>query len=108
MKQFSIVARIFVLLFVAQIAWAQPYGLTTPQAVGPYLNNVFPATAPTVSASYATEIAFTNLTIDQPMFLMPYPGTNKLLVIRKPGQIVLFENRASVSNAEVQGCAEGG
>ena len=102
MKQFSIVARIFVLLFVAQIAWAQPYGLTTPQAVGPYLNNVFPATAPTVSASYATEIAFTNLTIDQPMFLMPYPGTNKLLVIRKPGQIVLFENRASVSNAEVQ------
>lgn len=102
MKQFTVVVRILIWLFVADIVSAQPYGLTAPQAVGPYLNNVFPATAPTVSASWTTEIAFTNLTIDQPMFLMPYPGTNKLVVVRKPGQIVLFENRRSVSNAEVQ------
>lgn len=81
---------------------AQPYGLTSPQPVGPYLNSVFPTNAPNVSASWTTEIAFTNLTIDQPIFMTPYPGTNRLLVIRKPGQIIMFENRRSVSNAEVQ------
>jgi uncharacterized repeat protein (TIGR03806 family) len=90
------------LLSFARVATAQPYGLAQPQPIGPYLNNVFPATAPNVSASWTVEVAFTNLTVDQPMFLTPYPGTNRLLVIRKPGQIVMFENRRSVSNAEVQ------
>jgi uncharacterized repeat protein (TIGR03806 family) len=101
MKQVVLRALAYVLLS-SMAAWAQPYGLTAPQPVGPYLNGVFPSNAPNVSASWTTEIAFTNLTIDQPMFLMPYPGTNRLVVVRKPGQIVLFENRKSVSNAEVQ------
>lgn len=81
---------------------AQPYGLEVPEPVAPYLNHVFPSNAPNVSASWTVEVAFTNLTVDQPMFLLPYPGTNRLLVIRKPGQIVMFENRRNVSNAEVQ------
>ena len=102
MKPFAVVIRFFVLLFAAHIASAQPYGLTTPQAVGPYLNSVFPTTAPNVSSTWTTKIAFTNLTVNQPMFLMPYPGTNKLLVIRKPGQIVMFENRANIANGDVQ------
>jgi len=102
MKHLAVIAGLLALAFTARNASAQPYGLEQPQPVGPYLNSVFPTTAPTVSAAWTTEIAFTNLTIDQPMFLMPYPGTNKLVVVRKPGQIVLFENRRSVSNSEVQ------
>ncbi|HEX5220256.1 MAG TPA: PQQ-dependent sugar dehydrogenase, partial [Verrucomicrobiae bacterium] len=80
---------------------AQPYGLDQPQAIGPYLNNVFPPTAPSSSASWNVEIAFTNATFDQPMFLLPYPGTNRLVILHKPGRISTFPNRPDVQQFEV-------
>src|ERR1043165_1512383 len=100
MKQFPLVAVFLALAFISLDASAQPYGLTAPQPVGPYLNNVFPTTAPTVSASWNTEMSFTTRPIDQPMFLTPYPKTNKLVVVRKPGQVVVFDNRRNVNNSE--------
>src|SRR6266478_1684948 len=66
---------------------AQPYGLDQPQPIAPYLNGVFPPVAPSASASWNVEIAFTNISIDQPIFMLPYPGTNRLVILRKPGVI---------------------
>jgi hypothetical protein len=91
----------FLALCSASISWAQPYGLDYPQAVGPYLNNVFPTTAPSASASWNVDIAFTNTSIDQPMFMLPYPGTNRLVILRKPGVIATFPNRPDVAQAPV-------
>lgn len=88
-------------LATAGILPAQPYGLDQPQAIGPYLNNVFPSVAPSSTASWNVEIAFTNATFDQPMFLLPYPGTNRLVVVHKTGRISSFPSRRDAQQAEV-------
>src|SRR5690242_13972147 len=99
MKQLAV---IFALLgMVVTSVLAQPYGLDQPQPIGPYLNNVFPPTAPSSSASWNVEIAFTNAIFDQPMFLLPYPGTNRLVILYKPGNISTFPNRRDVQQSEI-------
>jgi len=101
MKLSSPFATVFSLLFAACVATAQPYGLDQPQAIGPYLNNIFPPTAPASSASWNVEIAFTNVTFDQLMFMLPYPGTNRLVMLYKPGRIATFPNRRDVQPSEI-------
>lgn len=80
---------------------AQPYGLDQPQPVVAYLNNVFPHTAPSSTASWNAQVAFTNLNFDQPIFMTPYPGTNRLVMVHKPGRISTFPNRPNATQAEV-------
>ncbi|MDB6123106.1 MAG: Laminin sub domain 2 [Pedosphaera sp.] len=99
-KRFAIIACILVLSAMNGL-FAQPYGLDQTQPIGPYLNNVFPPTAPASSASWNVEIAFTNATFDQPIFMLPYPGTNRLVMIHKPGRISTFPNRRDVLQGEV-------
>src|SRR5262245_5100155 len=101
MKLSALVATVFGLLCVAGITTAQPYGLDRAQAIGPYLNNVFPPAAPSSSASWSVEIAFTNAVFDQPMFMLPYPGTNRLVMLHKPGRITTFPNRRDVQQSEI-------
>lgn len=101
MKLFVSIAATAIWLAAVGILPAQPYGLDQPQAIAPYLNYVFPPTAPSATASWNVEIAFTNATFDQPMFLLPYPGTNRLVLLRKPGVIVTFPNRRDVQQAEI-------
>jgi glucose/arabinose dehydrogenase len=88
-------------LFAVTSLLAQPYGLDLPQPIGPYLNNVFPPTAPASSASWHVEIAFTNAIFDQPIFMLPYPGTNRLVMVYKPGYISTFPNRPDVAQSEI-------
>jgi uncharacterized repeat protein (TIGR03806 family) len=97
----SLAVAIGVLVVSVGISTAQPYGLDTPQPVGPYLNNTFPPTAPSSSASWHVEIAFTNVLFNQPMFLLPYPGTNRLVILHKPGTISTFPNRPNVTQGEL-------
>ena len=62
----------FCALALAFSAGAQPYGLDQPEPVGPYLNGVFPISAPSSTAAWTVEVAFTNATFNQPMFLTPW------------------------------------
>src|SRR5690349_16756544 len=101
MKSSVVFAAVSGLLMAAHLAVAQPYGLDQPQPIGPYLNNIFPTMAPSSSASWNVEIAFTNATFDQPMFLLPYPGTNRLVILYKPGRISTFPNRRDVQQSEI-------
>jgi glucose/arabinose dehydrogenase len=94
-------AALYCLLAIVGSLCAQPYGLDTATAIGPYLNHVFPPTAPSASASWNVEVAFTNVTFNQPMFMTPYPGTNRLVMIHKPGWISTFPNRRDVTPGEV-------
>jgi uncharacterized repeat protein (TIGR03806 family) len=97
----SLAVAIGALVLSVGISAAQPYGLDTPQPVGPYLNNTFPPTAPSSSASWHVEIAFTNVLFNQPMYLLPYPGTNRLVILHKPGTISTFPNRPNVTQGEL-------
>ena len=85
----------------AGVIFAQPYGLDQPQAVGPYFNYVFPSSAPSASASWSVEIAFTNVVFDQPIFMLPYPGTNRLVMLHKPGRVTTFPNRRDALPGEI-------
>ncbi|HXI70310.1 MAG TPA: LamG-like jellyroll fold domain-containing protein [Verrucomicrobiae bacterium] len=99
--KFSALASVILALFIAVGSLcAQPYGLDQPQPVGAYLNNVFPHTAPSSSASWHVEVAFTNITFDQPIFMLPYPGTNRLVMVHKQGRITTFPNRRNALPAE--------
>ncbi len=43
-------------------AYAQPYGLTSRPAIGPFLDNQMPEAAPVISGNWSAVVAFTNLT----------------------------------------------
>ncbi len=81
---------------------AQPYGLNQGAAIGAYLNNTLPTTAPNVSASYDVTVAYTNLVFNQPLYLTRYPNTNWMVLIEKAGVIRLFQNTPGVSAGSVQ------
>ncbi len=100
MKLSAFTSVILGLLVATGSLCAQPYGLDEPQPIGAYLNNVFPHTTPSSSASWNTEVAFTNITFDQPIFMLPYPGTNRLVMVHKTGRITTFPNRRNVLPAE--------
>ncbi|MDB6112540.1 MAG: hypothetical protein JWR69_4290, partial [Pedosphaera sp.] len=42
-----------------------------------------------------------NVTFNQPIFMTPYPGTNRLVMVHKPGRISTFPNRRDVTAGEI-------
>ncbi|MDB6018444.1 MAG: Laminin sub domain 2 [Pedosphaera sp.] len=98
----SVVAALILgwMLITVGVLDAQPYGLNQPSPVGAYLNNIFPHTAPSSTASWHVEVAFTNIVFDQPIFMLPYPGTNRLVMVHKTGRITTFPNRRDALPAE--------
>ena len=89
-------------LLGAVSAWGQVYGLDTATPFAPYLNSVFPTRAPSGGATFATAVAFPNLTFTEPMFMTPYPGSNFLMMVTKSGRIYRFDNNVNVTNAGLQ------
>ncbi len=76
---------------------AQPYGLTTRPTVGPYLDSVVPTLPPAEATTWSTVAAFPNLTFQNPMGLLPMPGTNKLFVWEREGRVYLIDNSPNTS-----------
>jgi uncharacterized repeat protein (TIGR03806 family) len=89
----AVLLLISICLLVPFRMQAQPYGLDNATAVGPYLNNVFPHSAPNSTAKWDVEVAYTNMVFDQPMYMTPYPRTNWQVLVEKPGIIYMFPNR---------------
>nr|MDH4444731.1 PQQ-dependent sugar dehydrogenase [Akkermansiaceae bacterium] len=80
----------------------QSYGLDSAPPFGAYLNGNFPTIAPSSNATLATANAFPGLSFDRLMFLTPYPNSNDLAIVTQPGLIYRFENRADVTDADVE------
>lgn len=86
-------ACIVCLLLAAIIAYAaQPYGLSERQPIGPFLNGNLPSSALVQTGKWVVIDAFTNLTVDDPTMLIPEPGSNRLYVSTRQGQIFSFVN----------------
>lgn len=81
----------------AAAAQAQPYGLTSRPAIGPFLNNSLPASAPLVSGTWSAVVAFTNLVFTNAVGLAPVPGTNHLCVWEREGRIYSFPNAGNTT-----------
>ncbi|MCX8495185.1 MAG: PQQ-dependent sugar dehydrogenase [Akkermansiaceae bacterium] len=83
-------------------ASSQSYGLDSAPPFAAYLNGKFPTLSSNSVATLATKNAFPNLSLNELMFLTPYPRSNDLAIVTKPGRIYRFENKESVTNAGLQ------
>lgn len=81
-------------------AAGQPYGLTSRAPIGPFLNGSLPESQPT-QGSYAVVKAFPNLVFFDPTFMVPEPGTNRLYVGCRQGEIFIIENLPNTTNRMV-------
>jgi uncharacterized repeat protein (TIGR03806 family) len=90
-------ARFSLFAILCCSAQAQPYGLTSRPAVGQFLDNVMPESAPVVSGNWSAVVAFTNLTFTNALGLTYIPGTSKLVVWEREGRIWSFSNTPSAN-----------
>jgi len=77
-------------LAFADEARAQSYGLATKPAVGPFFDNAFPATPPTVGTFTAVD-AYPNLSFVNPMGILQVPGQDKMIVFEREGRAYIFD-----------------
>ncbi len=86
-------------MFSTSVVSALP-GLDGPSAIGPFLNGKLPALEPTGGSEWTVQRTFNGISINLPMHVAPYPGTNKLLCVAKEGRIFLFDNAPAASVLE--------
>ena len=75
----------------------QPYGLSERAPIGAFLNGTMPESQPALG-SYNVVKAFPNLIFFDPTFLLPEPGTNRLYVGLRQGEIWFFPNDPTTTN----------
>lgn len=80
----------------ARPAAAQSYGLPARAPFGAYLNGKLPATNPG-SGAWSTENAFPHLTFQNPIKILPQPGSNRLWVIGREGHVYSFVNDSNTT-----------
>lgn len=66
-----------------------------PGAIGPFLNGIFPASAPSVGGSWELEDPLPGIAFPSPVRILPFPGSTDVLVLSKMGEIwrVSLESR---------------
>lgn len=93
-------ARLFSLILLFAVAGARavdPYGLTARPAFAAFNNAKLPTSAPAVSGTWSTEVAFANLTFLNPMGLTQMPGTSNLVVWEREGRVYFFDKSPTTS-----------
>ena len=80
---------------------ARPYGLTSRAAVGPFLNDVMPYTAPGISGDWTAVVAFTNLLFTNSVGLTYVPHSDRLCVWEREGRVWTFENSPGVKEKKL-------
>lgn len=81
-------------------AWSAP-GLDEPQAIGAYLNGVFPTTTPGPSGTWGVSDAFPNLTFIDPVRMVKDPVSSQhVYVVCRNGDIWRIPFSSSATNAQ--------
>ncbi len=76
-------------------------GLNAPQAVGSYLNGVFPSTTPGPSGNWAVVDAFPNLTFVDPVRMVKDPiSQSHVYIVCRSGEIWRIPFSATATNAD--------
>lgn len=82
------VYALFALVLVATLSVALHTPTPPPPGpIGPYLNGVFPASAPSVEGSWELEDPMPDLTLPSPVRIKAWPGSADLLVLSKLGKL---------------------
>jgi uncharacterized repeat protein (TIGR03806 family) len=87
-----------VVLLVATLHAAEPYGLNERLPIGAFLNGKLPPAVLVQTGKWAVVDAFTNITVDDPTMLIPEPGRDRLYVSTRQGQIFSFLNRSDAAD----------
>ena len=80
---------------------AEQAGLDAPVPIAPYLNGVFPISAPGSSTGWSTENAFPNLSFVDPLWLTEIPDSTDFLLVGKNGELWRFANDPNVTQSQV-------
>ncbi len=95
--------RLRSLLLLSALLWAgvaggaPPYGLPSRPAFAPYNNGQLVETAPVVTGSWSTVVAYPNLTFLDALGVLPLPGTSKLVVWEREGRVYSFDDNATTA-----------
>ncbi|MDF1810761.1 MAG: PA14 domain-containing protein [Verrucomicrobiales bacterium] len=97
MKNLRALALFCIFGSLAISGYSQTGGLVTRPEVGPYLDGNFPSRTPDalnqLEGSWSVQNAFPSLTFNNPMIMLPVPGTtDQLILMQKSGQLVTFTN----------------
>ena len=76
-------------------------GLNGAEAVGPYLNGVFPTSAPGNPSGWALVNAFPNVVFTEPLTIVEIPRSNEFLVVGKTGLAWRFPRDPAVIQSQV-------
>jgi uncharacterized repeat protein (TIGR03806 family) len=81
-------------------AGAQTYGLDSRAPIGAFLDQRLPS-ADQSSLGWQVVEAFPNVTLNDPVSVVPEPGTDRLMVCERQGTIQSFTNNASASSKQL-------
>jgi uncharacterized repeat protein (TIGR03806 family) len=96
------IVRLFLLLIVicsitSRVSADTPYGLDNRVPIAPFLNTNLPPASASSYTEWSTVPAFPNLRFQDPTFLIPEPGTNRLYVGGRQGMIWFFNNDSNTT-----------
>jgi len=77
--------------------YAQTFGIDRRPEVKPFFDGVFPSEAPPVPTDLSTVVAFPALSFVNPLGLLPFPGTDRLVVWEREGRVWSFKNDSATS-----------
>ncbi|MFK7920565.1 MAG: PKD domain-containing protein [Bacteroidia bacterium] len=106
LTQFRRRPLLLVLLFTAFSAFTPlflpPPGLTSPEAIGPFLNNTLPDKTPGNGGSVAWSVtpAYINLYFDDPLVIVPDERANKIFVGSRDGVLEVFDDNPNVTTKQ--------
>ncbi|MEO1214141.1 MAG: PA14 domain-containing protein [Bacteroidota bacterium] len=93
---------VFLISLAALPLFMPPPGLTQAEPIGKFLNGNLPALTPGGGAdlTWDSEIAYPNLTFEEPIFMISHPRERRLYVASRNGLIESFGDSANVSTKE--------
>ena len=85
------------LMLAAQAVSGQSYGLDSRPVIGPFLNNALPPIDQSGPQNWSVVEAFPNLSVDDPVCMVPDPRSTRIYVCGRQGTIHFFTNSPAVS-----------
>lgn len=81
------ISALFILLLSGLFFISLETSSPPPGAIGPYLNGVFTAAAPSVGGGWKLEDPLPGKTFQSPVRIIPFPGSSDILVLSKMGEV---------------------
>lgn len=86
-RRFLVCTGFVLVLTFFLLAFRGPTEVEPPGPMGAYLNGIFPESTPGANGAWQLEEVLPDMTFDMPVRILPFPGSNDLLLLNKSGEI---------------------